>query len=327
MRTLKLMAGNDFVDNSSAVHESQRLDGVANELKNTPPPPPPQQLSLVYNTTSAVPSLPQLNGGTKNNHLHQMPEVEPIYKTILKPPPYKSPPPVHNPLITNINNNLKYKTPPPVPQKTVTFADSPVTSPPVVLRKKVCFDDQVEQIQLSPRNERPPLPVRAGSTILTSPKRLCDSVCNPPQDFWNDLQRVVNKKLSVAQKCKMNTQMTPGEVLGFRDVEQIYEANVNYRETSTTNWVIEHYGDNLYENWNGNSGSNVNNNSRNSNGSNGGTPVDLQNAVVYRDISKQNLPLSPQRRSTRGPPVPIRNSTTRLSTSNGNSNNNLNEMQ
>lgn len=216
-------------------------------------------------------------------------EVEPIYKTILKPPPYKSPP-VHS----------KYSLPPPVPQKSVTFADSP---PPVVLRKKVCFDDQVEKIIVSPRQEKaPPLPPqRDKATFLTcsSPKRLCDSTSNPPQDFWKDLQRVVNKKLGVAQKCKMNLQTSPGEVLGFRDAEPIYESNY-YRETSTSNWVLEHYGDNLYENWDG---TKVN-----------GTAHQPPNNVVMREMGKQNLPLSPQRRSSRGPPVPIRNSSTRLST-------------
>jgi len=220
-------------------------------------------------------------------------ETEPIYKTILKPPPYKSPPPANN----------KYSLPPPVPQKSVTFADSP---PPVVLRKKVCFDDQVERILVSPRHEKPaPLPpLRAKNTFLTctSPKRLCDSSCNPPQDFWKDLQRVVNKKLGVAQKCKMNLQMSPGEVLGFRDAEPTYESTY-YRETSTSNWVLEHYGDNLYENWDGNKPN--------------GAVHPQNNNVVLREmngVAKQNVPLSPQRRSTRGPPVPVRNSSTRLST-------------
>jgi Ras-associated and pleckstrin homology domains-containing protein 1 len=227
-------------------------------------------------------------------------EVEPIYKTILKPPPYKSPP-VHN----------KYSLPPPVPQKSVTFADSP--APPVVFRKKVCFDDQVEKILVSPRQEKPPPmpPLRDRNTFLTctSPKRLCESSSNPPQDFWKDLQRVVNKKLGVAQKCKMNLQMSPGEVLGFRDAEPTYEQSTYYRETSTSNWVLEHYGDNLYENWDG---SKVN-------GAPMSPPMSPKNGVVLRDnnsLPKQNLPLSP-RRSTRGPPVPIRNSSTRLSTGSG----------
>lgn len=234
-------------------------------------------------------AMTSTNGHASNGHI----EVEPIYKTILKPPPYKSPPPVHN----------KYSLPPPVPQKSVTFADSP--PPPVVMRKKVCFDDQVEKIIVSPRQEKsPPLPpVRDRSTFLTctSPKRLCDSTSNPPQDFWKDLQRVVNKKLGVAQKCKMNLQMSPGEVLGFRDLEPTMESTY-YRETSTSNWVLEHYGDNLYENWDGNK---VN-----------GVAIQPNNVVLREPLSpaKQNLLSSPQRRSARGPPVPVRNSTTRLST-------------
>lgn len=271
-------------------------------LNSLPFPDPPDEIilqELIMSNTLVEPPSPvsysdetssnkSLNYSIASTNGHV--ETEPIYKTILKPPPYKSPP-VHN----------KYSLPPPVPQKSVTFADSP---PPVVLRKKVCFDDQVEKILVSPRQEKPiPLPpLRNKSTFLTctSPKRLSESSCNPPQDFWKDLQRVVNKKLGVAQKCKMNLQMSPGEVLGFRDAEPTYESTY-YRETSTSNWVLEHYGDNLYENWDGNK----------TNGA-----AHPQNGVVLRDqnaMQKQNLPLSP-RRSTRGPPVPVRNSSTRLST-------------
>lgn len=284
-------------------------------LNSLPLPPPPddivlKELSMTEQLAESQNSLTfsddtlsnkSLNYGKSAMNGHHV-ETEPIYKTILKPPPYKSPP-VHN----------KYSLPPPVPQKTVTFADSP---PPVVMRKKVCFDDYVQKIIVSPLQEKsPPLPpLRDKATFLTctSPKRLCESSCNPPQDFWKDLQRVVNKKLGVAQKCKMNLQISPGEVLGFRDAEPTNESTY-YRETSTSNWVLEHYGDNLYENWDGNK---MNGNVLSQNG------VGLQqNGVVLRDpnaLAKQILPLSPQRRSTRGPPVPTRNSSTRLSTnSNG----------
>jgi Ras-associated and pleckstrin homology domains-containing protein 1 len=283
-------------------------------LDNLPLPPPPdecvlKEISMNEQQMNGIPKSQVILEDTKMSISNTKPnlklimpmtngnnvvEAEPIYKTILKPPPYKSPPSVHN---------NKFSLPPPVPQKTVSFADP--SSPPVVLRKKVCFDDQVEAIIVSPRQEKaPPLPpIRDKNTSLTfsSPKRLCDSTCNPPQDFWVDLQRVVNKKLSVAQKCKMNLQMTPGEVLGFRDAEPVYETN-SYREKSTTNWVIEHYGDNLYENWDG---------QMNTNGVH--HPI---NNVVFRE--NKPLPpghqLSPQRRSTRGPPVPVRCSSTRLST-------------
>lgn len=255
------------------------------------------RISINSNNTFPVLLSSQMNGN-HSNHTNGTPEVEPVYatKTILKAPPYKPPPSLNN----------KYNHPPPIPQKSVTFADSP---PPTFLRKKVCFDDQIESILVSPRQERPPPlpPLRDRATSLTcsSPKRLCDSICNPPQDFWADLQRVVSKKLGVAQKCKMNLQMSPGEVLGFRDAEPVQESHY-YRETSTSNWVLEHYGDNLYENWDGN---------RPTNGA-----VKEEN-VVYRDINaiqkQNNNSLSPQRRSSRGPPVPVRNSSTRLTT-NGN---------
>lgn len=276
-------------------------------LNSLPFPDPPDEVVL-QQLTQTEPKVeshhaPLTNGDLRNLNYAVSPtnshtsngqvEMEPIYKTILKPPPYKSPPPVNN----------KYSLPPPVPQKSVSFADSP--PPPVVMRKKVCFDDKVEKIIVSPRQEKsPPLPpVRDRTTFLTctSPKRLCDSTSNPPQDFWKDLQRVVNKKLGVAQKCKMNLQMSPGEVLGFRDLEPTMESTY-YRETSTSNWVLEHYGDNLYENWDGNK---IN-----------GVAIQQNNVVLREPLSpaKQNLLSSPQRRSVRGPPVPVRNSTTRLST-------------
>ena len=279
-------------------------------LNSLPLPEPPDEMTLKEMTKdeSQKPANPQpivvpqpIYNGIVNS---VTPEVEPIYKTILKAPPYKSPPPV---------KNVKHSAPPPpVPQKSVSFADSP-QSPPVVLRKKVCFDDQVEKIPLSPtrNSDKPQPPIRAVSTQLSngSPKRLVDSPCNPPQDFWQDLQRVMSKKWSVAQKCKVNTQMTPAEVLGFRDYDPLYDTNVSYRETSTSNWVMEHYGDALYENWNGN-----NNNVVKTNGTTNGPT----SPVILRE--PKNLPLSPQRRSQKPPPpVPLR-TCSRLST-------NSNEMQ
>lgn len=273
-------------------------------LNSLPLPEPPDELTLQAITKAdekpsivPPPQQPIYNGSITPSVIPAIPEVEPIYKTILKAPPYKSPPPV---------KNVKYTVPPPIPQKSVSFADSP-QSPPVVMRKKVCFEDQIEKIPLSPtRNgDKPPPPIRAVSTQLTngSPKRLVDSPCNPSQDFWKDLQRVMNMKLGVAQKCKMNLQMTPGEVLGFRDYDPTYDTNVNYRETSTTNWVMEHYGDALYENWNGSANGAING-SRNSSGP--------SSPVILRD--PKNLPLSPQRRSQKPAPPPPPRTCSRLST-------------
>ncbi|ODM92347.1 hypothetical protein Ocin01_14333 [Orchesella cincta] len=46
----------------------------------------------------------------------------------------------------------------------------------------------------------------------SSPKKLED----PPQHFLQDLQRVMQKKWQVAQKCNADKNTTPHEILGFR---------------------------------------------------------------------------------------------------------------
>lgn len=218
-----------------------------------------------------------------------LPPPHPIYaksiKSSIKAPPYKSPPPYNTGMaIVNGANGLNglnglngISAPvavasPTIPPKTVTFADSPV-----LLRRKVCFEDEVmnrPQQPLSPRRSSsilakdavaPPPPPRAEATRLSthqplSPKRLTDSTSNPPRDFLKDLQRVMRKKWQVAQKCKLEPATTPHEVLGFRDFAggiptngEFRDSTHFYRETSNvSNWVQEHYGgiavDSLYEN-------------------------------------------------------------------------------
>lgn len=63
----------------------------------------------------------------------------------------------------------------------------------------------------------------------------------PPRSFLNNLQRVMQKKWQVAQKCKDFDKM-PHEVLGFRDPILPSEA-----ERNVGAWIQEHYGS-LYEN-------------------------------------------------------------------------------
>lgn len=226
----------------------------------------PQQLShpTCYNTNTLPTILPSTEWKK---------EPQPIYSKTIKPsikaPPYKSPPPYNN------NNGLNPSVPVPIvptATKSVSFADSPV-----LLRRKVCFEDQVMQSPTrrcistasssssTKDSPAPPPPPRAEATrlstsIATSPKRLSDSTSNPPRDFLKDLQRVMRKKWQVAQKCKLEPATTPHEVLGFRDFNGELQpiggngaANSShyYRETSNvSNWVQEHYGggDSLYEN-------------------------------------------------------------------------------
>ncbi|CAB3225634.1 unnamed protein product [Arctia plantaginis] len=129
--------------------------------------------------------------------------------------------------------------------KKVNFADDLPTCSDTKKNKKISFNLK-EPPPSSPR--KPPPPKRNESTKLSSPKKLADSNSNPPKEFLRDLQRVMRKKWQVAQKCKLEPATTPHEVLGFRE----YPLSEDYKETSVSMWVQEHYGggveDPFYEN-------------------------------------------------------------------------------
>lgn len=130
--------------------------------------------------------------------------------------------------------------------KKVNFADDlPSNSDTAKKSKKITFN-LIDPPPPSPR--KPPPPKRNESTRLSSPKKLADSNSNPPKDFLKDLQRVMRKKWQVAQKCKLEPATTPHEVLGFRE----YPLSQDYKETSVSMWIQEHYGggveDPFYEN-------------------------------------------------------------------------------
>lgn len=111
--------------------------------------------------------------------------------------------------------------------------------------KRITFLDDVQNIPPTPDSPtaKPPLPVRSESTRLTTPGRLDapGSKSTPPRSFLNNLQRVMQKKWQVAQKCKDFDKM-PHEVLGFRDPVLPSET-----ERNVGAWIQEHYGS-LYEN-------------------------------------------------------------------------------
>lgn len=111
--------------------------------------------------------------------------------------------------------------------------------PPELLMADNCGSDEPDDVDIM--SVVPPPPPK-----LLSP---------PSTAFLADLHRVVSKKWTVAQKCKLDTRATPHEVLGFRDPAQdqygvVSTAAGTYsREANVSNWVAEHYGpNNLYEN-------------------------------------------------------------------------------
>ena len=75
--------------------------------------------------------------------------------------------------------------------------------------------------------------------IRYEPGRLQDneSYNSLPRAFLDNLQKVMNKKWQVAEKCGVNPEVTPHEVLGFRDVEP--SRNLYSRAGAVAGWVLE----------------------------------------------------------------------------------------
>ncbi|KAJ8946265.1 hypothetical protein NQ318_004634 [Aromia moschata] len=120
-------------------------------------------------------------------------------------------------------------------QRKVNFQEP---TSPKKSNKKISFNLIPQEVPPLPK--KPPPPKRSETTGLSSPKKLVE----PPTDFLKDLQRVMRKKWQVAQKCKLEPDTTPHEVLGFRDPPALLP---DYKEHNVSNWVQEHYGpNNLY---------------------------------------------------------------------------------
>ncbi|KAL1491258.1 hypothetical protein ABEB36_011878 [Hypothenemus hampei] len=167
-----------------------------------------------------------------------------------QPPPYVNPPQYRqsntlpnspfsnsNGLRSSIRSLPRQAINSPKSQRKVAFQEP---GSPKKLTKKITFNLQPQEVPPLPKKPTPPK--RSDSTKLTSPKKLAE----PPKDFLKDLQRVMRKKWQVAQKCKLEPETTPHEVLGFRDPPVLLP---DYKEHNVSNWVKEHYGpNNVYEN-------------------------------------------------------------------------------
>lgn len=115
--------------------------------------------------------------------------------------------------------------------------------------RRITFDDRVARSP-SPPPHKPPLLQKRIDPLRSSlkqqqpiPQKLTAPGCTvtPPRAFLNDLQRVMQKKWQVAQKCK-DEEVTPHSVLGFRDAPPPAPVPAAYKENSVRAWVAEHYG-------------------------------------------------------------------------------------
>merc|ERR1712241_1341459 len=63
-----------------------------------------------------------------------------------------------------------------------------------------------------------------------------------PTSFLESLQKVMNKKWQVAEKCQANVEMTPHKVLGFRTeepVSKVGQPNLYSKNSAIGAWVLE----------------------------------------------------------------------------------------
>ena len=159
-----------------------------------------------------------------DQHLDQLPS--PPDPDELPPPPPELSAPVQAPI-----SSLK-KPPPPLP---------PNGRKP---SKRISFDDDVQVIGLPEDHHQQPVNQILSFTKQTynaQPKKLPA----PPMDFVTDLQRVMNKKWQVAEKCREDLGTSPHKVLGFRDndltqIRHIVGTPQAYsRDESVGAWVLQ----------------------------------------------------------------------------------------
>ena len=229
-----------------------RMDSISSlvdDIDMLPPPPPdmcysPTHTTLVNNTNSS-----------NNNHYHVSPVTSPS---------------VHS---RSIVNGL----PPPAPSiKLPPISGHKPSPPPAINSKKsssvphkssrrISFDDNVQMIEAAPVH--PPEPPRFSSPaaaaspagtihkfspvppIRNSPGRLtfapdeeaAGATGSLPRSFLNDLQKVMNKKWKVAEKCRTSATATPHEVLGFRDepIQQLGQPGLYSQNSAIGAWVLE----------------------------------------------------------------------------------------
>ena len=230
-------------DEESLIIPNMNEDLMMASITSLPPPPPPSASKPTSPPNTALPSPPPTSPKPKNVVMFQP-----------SSPPAVAPKPRRDSKDSNaippsspekcIQNNGWHPEPPLPPPPNNSIYAHPQKSPQKKV-KRITFQDDVEDIPPTPTSPNKPLPPkRSESTRLSaSPGRLTAPGCKytPPRAFLSNLQRVMQKKWQVAQKCKDFDRM-PHEVLGFRDPVLPTET-----ERNVGAWIQEHYGS-LYEN-------------------------------------------------------------------------------
>jgi len=207
------------------------------------PPPPPDISSSIVNTKYNLHDPP-------SSHYHVSPVTSPVSST-------------------NHQFHTQSKTiglPPPVPGSGKSLTSTLKKSGTIQKgNRRISFDDNVKTIDVpphfssnEPHQEKTHQPIAkfcpAPPIRNPSPNKITFVEEEPtepnygslPRSFLENLQKVINKKWQVAEKCKIATpgeKNTPHEVLGFRDEHLNSKAtgqpNLYSKNSAIGAWVLE----------------------------------------------------------------------------------------
>merc|ERR1719391_735428 len=172
--------------------------------------------------------------GQTENHYHSSPVTSPLGPPKPFPGDQKSLPPV-GPSSAN-------RPKPPTLKKSNSVQKSS--------SRKISFDDNVQMIEHPASPNPPAIPkyVPAAPIRNENPRKItwaeaeAGDSSSLPRSFLESLQKVMNKKWQVAEKCQANVEMTPHKVLGFRTeepVSKVGQPNLYSKNSAIGAWVLE----------------------------------------------------------------------------------------
>jgi len=230
-----------YVSNTPSHNMNSSSNNVPNSnnlsrLPPTPPPNKPQSGSLKKNSMSSVSKPPPVAEEGVMIDYDSLPPPPPELlmpadsdssasaSPIPRPPP--SPKPPLSSMLPPSSKPLQSKNPPAPPppalKKGVSFATE--LSERLKSRETCLKNANNKPVENSSCNNQPGGTLQSrksvsfgGVSAESSPSSLpVNKLEDPPQEFLSDLQRVMQKKWQVAQKCNADKNTTPAEILGFK---------------------------------------------------------------------------------------------------------------
>merc|ERR1719305_144224 len=220
---------------SSAFERS--ISCLSGEEEPLPLPPPPNTSASMTSLDSIdllPPPPPEMCYGQTENHYHSSPVTSPLGPPKPFPVDQKSLPPVGP---SSVNRPK-----PPTLKKSNSVQKSS--------SRKISFDDNVQMIEHPASPNPPAIPkyVPAAPIRNENPRKItwaeaeAGDSSSLPRSFLENLQKVMNKKWQVAEKCQANVEMTPHKVLGFRTeepVSKVGQPNLYSKNSAIGAWVLE----------------------------------------------------------------------------------------